>query len=562
MPGMRIRCRRPDTERILHALAGADGRQERDAAAQAHGRRRQERSIHQKGQAMIPRRQLLAGAVVAPLLNSAATARAQDVDASAGAGSRGPHDWISLRDFGAVGDGVTDDTAAVQAALDAASGGKLLIVPQGKFRVLKPLRARGLVNLFGFGAETSELMLDAAGALEYDGGGAADTDRNQLTIRSVGLRCLATRKRDGVGAVLDVSFSGGRGGTAKTAIIEDIEVTGVDESVGFDCALRFNNARNLKIDGARIRGNRHDRGRSIGIDIGGDASPVDIFLAKISGYFLQRAVNIGGTVEGVYLSQSVFVAVDHGVYARLPHVNPLLFVHNCHINAFRSCIDISNFVQFDLSHNLLYAAKPIAPLPGEQAKLGFVAISVAMHENIGLTSRISCNTVIGTLPIEIPKNGIYVDGEKSEFSLTIDGNEFVGWDTAVILGTGTSGIGVAASNRFRSNQRAVLDLSGANVAAGFSVESPGYRRDDDGIETKWGSSTVRLDETGKGKVPLSPPFKARILMGMGTDGDPASSAASCFVVDQPASTAAELVFVVRPNPGAVAVRMHWMAIGV
>jgi hypothetical protein len=510
---------------------------------------------------MIPRRQLLAGAVVAPLLNSTAAVRAEGIDTGAGPASQGAHDWISLRDFGAVGDGVADDTAAVQAALDAASGGKLLIVPQGKFRVHKPLRARGLVNLFGFGAETSELMFDAAGALEYDGGGAADADRNQLTIRSLGLRCLRTRKRD-IGAVLDVGFAGGAGGTAKTAIIEDIEVTGVDESVGFDCALRFNNARNLKIDGARIRGNRHDRGKSIGIDIGGDASPVDIFLAKISGYFLQRAINIGGTVEGIYLSQSVFVAVDYGVYARLPHVNPLLFVHNCHINAFRSCIDISNFAQFDLSHNLLYAAKPIAPLPGDQAKLGFVAISVAMHENIGLTSRISGNTIIGTMPIEIPKNGVYVDGEKSEFSLSIDGNEFVGWDTAVILGTGTSGIGVAASNRFRSNQRAVLDLSGANVAAGFSAQSPGYRRDDDGIETKWGSSTVQLDESGKGKVPLSPPFKARILMGMGTNGDPTSTAASCVVVDQPGSTTAELAFVVRPNPGPVTVRIDWMAIGV
>ncbi|AST86223.1 hypothetical protein CIG66_06995 [Ralstonia pseudosolanacearum] len=43
-------------------------------------------------------------------------------------------DWVSLKDFGAKGDGVTDDTNAIQAALNwAASGGKLLRVPAGLY---------------------------------------------------------------------------------------------------------------------------------------------------------------------------------------------------------------------------------------------------------------------------------------------------------------------------------------------------------------------------------------------------------------------------------------------
>lgn len=42
---------------------------------------------------------------------------------------------INVRDFGATGDGVTDDTAAIQAAIDAAGQGGSIIIPRGVFKV-------------------------------------------------------------------------------------------------------------------------------------------------------------------------------------------------------------------------------------------------------------------------------------------------------------------------------------------------------------------------------------------------------------------------------------------
>lgn len=73
------------------------------------------------------------------------TANAQDVtflQAGTGATSRTAQsrlrDTVSVKDFGAVGDGVTDDTAAIQAALTAAAG-RVVHVPAGTYVVTATL---------------------------------------------------------------------------------------------------------------------------------------------------------------------------------------------------------------------------------------------------------------------------------------------------------------------------------------------------------------------------------------------------------------------------------------
>ncbi|MFC0407874.1 glycosyl hydrolase family 28-related protein [Roseomonas elaeocarpi] len=51
---------------------------------------------------------------------------------------------LSARDFGAIGDGVTDDTAALQAAMSAASaGGKHLEIIEGSYRITRPISIGG-----------------------------------------------------------------------------------------------------------------------------------------------------------------------------------------------------------------------------------------------------------------------------------------------------------------------------------------------------------------------------------------------------------------------------------
>ena len=60
-------------------------------------------------------------------------------------------DTVSVKDFGAVGDGTTDDTAAIQAALNT---GKSIYFPEGTYIVSSTINATSLVDVVVYGAAT------------------------------------------------------------------------------------------------------------------------------------------------------------------------------------------------------------------------------------------------------------------------------------------------------------------------------------------------------------------------------------------------------------------------
>jgi len=73
---------------------------------------------------------------------------------------------LNVKDFGATGDGTTNDTTAIQAALDAVpAGGGLVFVPRGVYRVLIPNITVSGTQLVGEGDGSCLKLVDSPGSV-------------------------------------------------------------------------------------------------------------------------------------------------------------------------------------------------------------------------------------------------------------------------------------------------------------------------------------------------------------------------------------------------------------
>lgn len=134
---------------------------------------------------------------------------------SAAGASPGPS--VNVKDHGATGDGVTDDTAAIQAAIQAAPGGATVYLPTGAYLITPPLLVtRSNLTIAGDGDTT---VLRYAGDQRGIQVGGAGTTRH-VTLRSFRITSGHTTGASvaGRGAVM---IEGDSGSTS------EIQVTGV-----------------------------------------------------------------------------------------------------------------------------------------------------------------------------------------------------------------------------------------------------------------------------------------------------------------------------------------------
>jgi polygalacturonase len=67
---------------------------------------------------------------------------------------------VNVKDYGATGDGVTDDTTACQAAIIAGAG-RVVCFPKGIYKISRPLVVGSAIRLQGETRETSKLLAGA-----------------------------------------------------------------------------------------------------------------------------------------------------------------------------------------------------------------------------------------------------------------------------------------------------------------------------------------------------------------------------------------------------------------
>ena len=356
-------------------------------------------------------------------------------------------DVVSVKDFGAVGDGTTDDTTAIQAALTSST--KSVFFPAGRYRVTSNLTRSGHTYLYGETMTSSILQMEGTSSFVYTGGSAADEyNTSQLQIERLSFECPTVAAK----SVIDASWTGGSGGTSKTLIIRDCEITGTVAAGGFREAIRLFNARSVVIDSVRILGDRDASPISSGsgILIEGDSNPVEIYLDKVQVYFCTNAFEIESPVEGIYINSCTVVACNRGVLASVTTgIEPLLSVIGSHFNTDVAGIKATDYVQIIIQGNLFYGSN------GIETPVAFVAVDIT--NNASPCESIITGNIFQDLTTGIATNGINIaSASPGTTECLVANNTFRLFDTGVILGAGTTAA-VIRDNIFISCTASVAD---------------------------------------------------------------------------------------------------------
>lgn len=462
---------------------------------------------------------------------------------------------VSVKDFGAIGDGVADDTAAVQLAL--LSGVASVYVPEGRYRITANITRDGNTLLHGDGLSVSVLVMEGTSSLLFDGGAAGDEfGTSALQIERLGFEVTGSTSKTVISAI----WAAGIGGTSKTVTVRDVQIVAGNAASTFGKALYLKNARNVLIDNMRILGDRDGSpiDADFGIDIFGDddAAPVEIYMRGVLAYYCVQPFNIAGWVEGVNFDQCAAINCRRGIKAVATTTSPRPWVRvsGCHINTDTAAIELTNFVQFIVNGNLIYATD------FDAVSAAYSAITVD-GQNASMDSLITDN-ILQCLLTGVAKNGIVIEpGDiASDDNVTISRNVIVSFDTGIVLQANTTGVRVADDNDIRFCTDDIIDLGDNLVCAARLTADSGNKASLDGAVEKWGSNVIMLNASGDGVVPFNTAF-GTFLGAVACNGDPAIAPTAQFIVNTTASTQTDLAISVRPNPGAISVRVNWRAVG-
>lgn len=210
---------------------------------------------------------------------------------------------VDVRAFGVVGDGVTDDAAALQSAVDAASANAKLFIPQGMTLLLgSTVTISRSLHIVGHGATLK------AGADGLDAW-LAFSGVTGFSVRGV------TFDDDSRGrTALDI-------GTSSLGTIEDCRFTGYSSTFGTsstDSLLRISTSTDVRVRGCVFEdsGNADvNLNRCVTIN---DATCKRIFVTECTFRNVNQAVVVNGT-DGMVIANNTFdTTSDNGIYVLSP----------------------------------------------------------------------------------------------------------------------------------------------------------------------------------------------------------------------------------------------------
>lgn len=150
-------------------------------------------------------------------------------------------EYVSVKDFGAVGDNAADDTDAFKDAIAAISAGQTLYVPPGTYKLTDTLVLSKQINLLGDGWDASKLSFTVPGAA------AIEWTVNPFGSQFSGLRITSTLTKNS--GTDDIGLKGRENGSNRQWVIDrcyidGFSLFGVMLHLGWNCTIQNSEIRN------------------------------------------------------------------------------------------------------------------------------------------------------------------------------------------------------------------------------------------------------------------------------------------------------------------------------
>ena len=355
-------------------------------------------------------------------------------------------DVINVKDFGAVGDGVTDDTSAVQAAVDLAEsgGGGVIFFPAGTYLVSTQLTiVDAAVRFLGAGAEVS--------ILRFSGVNGISISQPTLTLRQpVHLDALSFLT-DGNGLYDAITLDGQSTTSLATQFIaENCVFRGVSNSTAWRRGIDLTSGSYFsRVAGCYFRGNTADRTKmaiAIRVDGSTDVKIRDNFI-----YWADTGIQVSGASEGIIIQGHHMVPVNRGVRF-MPDANSNYgdISHNhidAHINGIvmgQSGVNGANHSQ--INHNLIFK--------NSSSTDNFVGIQVESDRVSVVGNEVMKTGTSGT------KNGIVLGTGADRCRVVA--NHVNDMDTGILVQSGGNN-NVVQHNTFNNNSTNISDSGTGTV---------------------------------------------------------------------------------------------------
>lgn len=398
----------------------------------------------------------------------------------------------------------SNDTPAFVAAI-AAAGNRQIVATGGMYLVNK-LVTSGLLALAGAGMGLAAIVfLGTTDNLEYRGTGSPwSVQYPSVHLKDISL--LGAYDANTSLGVLDVEFSYGQSPN-RYAVFDNVRVGTL--GLGWDCGWRLWNASNYSINQCNVAGYGSIRAGSMGLSVGGDEKPIDMYNFGLRVYFCDYGVKVSGqalfsnVMEGISFIGGALLFNNHGLWVETGAPFPYVQVNGCNLNNYKKDIFLRNIHQAHIINNLLYSCDRT---PHEANWNGIEISNTAGGPAANSANIIAGNIISGANTPDTSTACIVVDASGGADTATvISKNLMTGADYGIIAFAGSNNVKIF-DNEYQNVTTKVTNSGTNNIVAGTTFGAQWSTTSNDGLITKGGVQTVTLGAGGRAVVNFPVPF--------------------------------------------------------